>query len=51
MPIKNRFAELLPEITQWRHDFHTHPELQFEVHRTAKRVAELLREFGCDFGL
>jgi amidohydrolase len=48
MPIKNRYAELLPEITEWRHDFHTHPELLFEVHRTAKRVAELLRAFGCD---
>lgn len=48
MPIKNRYAEMLQEITAWRHDFHTHPELLFEVHRTAARVAELLREFGCD---
>lgn len=48
MPIKNRYAEMLQEITAWRHDFHTHPELMFEVHRTAARVAELLREFGCD---
>ena len=48
MPVKNRFAELLPEITAWRHDFHAHPELLFDVHRTAARVAELLRSFGCD---
>ncbi len=48
MPIKNRFAEMHREITEWRHDFHTHPELLYEVHRTAARVAELLREFGCD---
>ncbi|MBF9034756.1 amidohydrolase [Rhodobacterales bacterium HKCCE2091] len=48
MPIKNRFAELLPEITAWRHDFHEHPELLYEVHRTAGIVAERLREFGCD---
>ncbi len=48
MPIKNRFAELLPEITAWRRDFHEHPELLYEVHRTAGRVAGLLREFGCD---
>ncbi|TKW66346.1 MAG: amidohydrolase [Paracoccus denitrificans] len=48
MPVKNRFAEMLPEITAWRHDFHAHPELQFGVHRTAARVAELLREFGVD---
>jgi hippurate hydrolase len=48
MPVKNRFAELLPEITAWRRDFHEHPELLFEVHRTAARVAGLLRSFGCD---
>ena len=48
MPVKNRFAELLPEITAWRRDFHENPELLFEVHRTAAKVAELLRSFGCD---
>jgi hippurate hydrolase len=48
MPVKNRFAELLPEITAWRRDFHEHPELLFDVHRTASKVAELLRSFGCD---
>jgi hippurate hydrolase len=48
MPVKNRFAELLPEITAWRRDFHAHPELLFDVHRTAARVAELCRSFGCD---
>lgn len=48
MPIKNRYAELHSEITEWRRDFHSHPEILFEVHRTAARVAELLRGFGCD---
>ncbi|SPH18561.1 putative hydrolase YxeP [Defluviimonas aquaemixtae] len=48
MPVKNRFAELLPEITGWRRDFHEHPEILFDTHRTAGRVAELLKEFGCD---
>jgi amidohydrolase len=48
MPIRNRFAELLPEITEWRRDFHEHPELLYETHRTAGVVAEKLREFGCD---
>lgn len=48
MPVKNRFAELLPEITAWRRAFHETPELLFEVHRTAARVAELCRSFGCD---
>jgi amidohydrolase len=48
MPVKNRFAELLPEITAWRRDLHEHPELQFDTHRTAGVVAAKLREFGCD---
>ena len=48
MPIKNRFAELLPEITAWRRDFHQNPELLFDVQRTAGKVEALLREFGCD---
>ena len=48
MPPKNRFAELLPEITAWRRDFHENPELLFDVHRTAGKVADLCRGFGCD---
>nr|WP_276562470.1 M20 aminoacylase family protein [Hoeflea prorocentri] len=36
------------EISAWRRDFHAHPELLFEVHRTAGKVAEMLRDFGCD---
>ena len=48
MPVKNRFAELLPEITAWRHEFHQNPELLYEVQRTAGRVADLLRGFGVD---
>jgi len=48
MPIKNRFAELLPEITEWRQDFHRNPELLFDTHRTAGIVADKLKAFGCD---
>ncbi len=48
MPVKNRFAELLPEITEWRRDFHENPEILYEVRRTAGIVADKLREFGCD---
>lgn len=48
VPVKNRFAEMLPEITAWRRDIHMHPELQFETHRTSGLVAEKLRAFGCD---
>jgi hippurate hydrolase len=48
MPVRNRFAELLPEITAWRRDFHEHPELMYDLPRTSARVAELLRSFGVD---
>jgi amidohydrolase len=48
MPIKNRLAEMQPEIAAWRRDFHENPELLFDCHRTAGIVAEKLRAFGCD---
>ncbi len=48
MPVKNRFAELLPEITEWRRDLHENPEILFETHRTSAIVAEKLKTFGCD---
>ena len=48
MPIVNRVAELSDEVAAWRQDLHEHPELLFEVHRTAGVVADKLKAFGCD---
>ena len=48
MPIVNRIAALHDEIKQWRRDLHAHPELRYDVHRTAGSVAEKLKSFGCD---
>jgi hippurate hydrolase len=48
MPIVNRVADLHDEITGWRRDLHAHPELLYDVHRTAASVAEKLKAFGCD---
>ncbi|MGJ5008928.1 M20 aminoacylase family protein [Bradyrhizobium oligotrophicum] len=48
MPIVNRVADLQPDIQAWRRDIHSHPELLYDVHRTAAFVADRLREFGCD---
>ncbi len=48
MPVKNRFAELQSEITEWRRDIHENPEILFETHRTSALVAEKLRAFGCE---
>ncbi len=47
-PIVNRIADLHPEITAWRRDIHAHPELLYDVHRTAASVADKLKAFGCD---
>ncbi len=48
MPIVNRLAEFHDDIVAWRHDLHRHPEILYEVHRTAATVADKLRSFGVD---
>ncbi|KQP51949.1 M20 aminoacylase family protein [Methylobacterium sp. Leaf108] len=48
MPVLDRIAAFADEITAWRQDLHAHPELLYEVHRTAGFVADKLRAFGCD---
>ncbi len=48
MPIINRFADFYEEITAWRRDLHENPELLFDVHRTAEKIEQLLKSFGCD---
>jgi len=48
MPVLNRIADRADEIAEWRHDFHQHPELLYDVHRTAGKVADMLKSFGCD---
>lgn len=41
-------AEHLSRLIEIRRDLHAHPELGFEVHRTASVVAEYLRELGLE---
>ena len=48
MPVLNRIAGQTAEITEWRQHLHQYPELLYEVHQTAKTVAEKLTSFGCD---
>jgi amidohydrolase len=48
MPIVNRVADLHKELIEWRRDMHAHPELLYDVHRTAAAVADKLKSFGCD---
>ena len=40
--------QMQDDIIEWRHDLHAHPELLFDVHRTAGFVASKLQEFGFD---
>jgi len=46
--IDPRIAALKAEVTAWRRDFHAHPELLYDVERTAGVVAARLKEFGVD---
>ena len=48
MPIVDRIASMHGEISAWRRDIHAHPELLYDVQRTAATVAEKLKTFGCD---
>jgi hippurate hydrolase len=48
MSVPPRIADIHDEIVAWRRDLHAHPELLFDVHRTAGIVAEKLKTFGCD---
>ena len=36
------------EMIAWRHDFHAHPELNFDLNITSAKVAEILLSLGLD---
>lgn len=48
MNIPNRIRELEAEMTDWRHDFHAHPEIGFDEHRTSDIVAAKLTAWGIE---
>ncbi|HHY96105.1 MAG TPA: amidohydrolase, partial [Firmicutes bacterium] len=41
-------GELADALTRWRRDFHRHPEVGLECHRTAERVCDVLQEVGIE---
>ena len=47
-PIDELDSALLEELTEFRRDLHSHPELGFQETRTAARVAAALRASGVD---
>jgi hippurate hydrolase len=48
MPINPAIQDLVADAKDWRRDIHRHPELDYDVLRTASLVAERLKSFGCD---
>ena len=38
----------MPKLSEIRRDFHMHPEVSQHEERTGKKVAEYLKEMGCD---
>ena len=48
MPIENWVAPQIDSLTAFRRDLHQHPELLYDVTRTATNVAEALRDAGVD---
>ncbi|MGA9264803.1 MAG: amidohydrolase, partial [Desulfobacterales bacterium] len=46
MDIARNIAELETELIELRRDFHRHPELGLQEHRTGKKVAEYLENLG-----
>lgn len=46
MAVIEKIADFADELTEIRRDFHAHPEIGFEEHRTSARVAELLESWG-----
>ncbi|HEY9568233.1 MAG TPA: amidohydrolase [Thalassobaculum sp.] len=41
-------ADLVAAMTEWRRDFHRHPELGFQETRTSRLIAERLEAFGIE---
>ena len=48
MPVLDQIKSFHPEMTDWRRDFHAHPEIGFEEERTSAIVAQKLESFGIE---
>lgn len=48
MPVLDQIKSFHPEMTDWRRDFHAHPEIGFEEERTSEIVAQKLASFGIE---
>ncbi len=48
MSPRERLDQMHAEMTEWRRDFHAHPEIGFEEARTSEIVAQKLAEWGIE---
>src|SRR5438093_1577406 len=48
MNIPPEIAAIVPEMKEWRHHIHAHPETAFEERATAAFVADKLASFGLE---
>jgi amidohydrolase len=48
MNISPEVAAIIPEMKEWRHHIHAHPETAFEEKATAAFVADKLKSFGLE---
>ena len=48
MTLIKEIKQFHDEMTEWRRDFHKHPELKYEENRTSDLVAAKLEEFGIE---
>ncbi|TDE34948.1 M20 aminoacylase family protein [Antarcticimicrobium sediminis] len=48
MTVLDAISAMGPELIDWRHSLHSHPETAFEEHRTAAFIARELRAMGLE---
>lgn len=48
MTVSQDILDMLPQLKEWRHDLHAHPETAFEENRTAAFIADELRKMGLE---
>jgi amidohydrolase len=48
MDFKHEAHKINDQLIAWRRDFHQYPEIGFDVQRTARIIADTLREFGLE---
>ncbi|MAT80957.1 MAG: hypothetical protein CMJ29_04825 [Phycisphaerae bacterium] len=47
--LRERINSVLPDLIEFRHDLHRHPELMYEEHRTSERIREELAKDAISF--